>query len=98
MEAAEQLEVVFDDFRRSLEKAATLAQLGQKKHLTTAEAVALGYFSSDLAAAQLRFKRKGPRFTKHGTGKNAHVTYAVSDLEAWKERDKVLTIDSEGCR
>jgi len=58
-----------------------------KATLTTREAVALGYLSSERQALADRAAGKGPPYVRRGRW----VVYRLRDLEAWLDRNTVRT-------
>lgn len=64
----------------------------KKRYLTPAEAVEEGYFSSLKQAANLRSQRRGCPFFKPSGGR---ILYDRQELEAWIQRGRILTSESE---
>lgn len=67
-------------------------RIRKKQYLTPSEAVLEGYFTSEKQAANLRSLRRGPPYFRPTGGR---VTYAREDLEAWIQRGRILTSESE---
>ena len=61
----------------------------ERKMISPTEAAEI-YSLNAGSLANLRSKRRGPKFYKVGR----KILYAVEDLEAWLKRQPVLTIDS----
>lgn len=96
--AADRAMAAVERFEVDLAEAAHLARLKLKEFLTPEEAAELGYFTSALAAAQMRCKGQGPKWSRLSDGTRGRVAYRRSDLDAWADSREALVEDSPKVR